>query len=70
MSDHEQEVDSCQQKTNIQEMAHSIWKRARHNAFAHKIAAAKANRRASILFVLEMFFSFMSISLVIFLYLV
>ncbi len=47
----------------------NIWERSRHNAFAHKIAAEQAKTWATSMYALEMFFSFISVCLVIITYL-
>lgn len=57
-------------RIHLVERMSNIWRRARHNAFAHKIAAEDAKENATKMYKKEMFLSFGSICFVILTYLI
>jgi len=61
-------TDRIEEKQNIVKIVENIWRRSRHNAFAHKCAAERSERCSTMLFVLEIFFSLSSICFIVLTY--
>lgn len=58
------------QKENIKKICGNIWRRARHNAFAHKIAHSRYEKKSTMLFIFEILCSLISICFIIITYMI
>ena len=57
-----------EKQKNIIKIVENIWRRARHNAFAHRNAADRCERFSTTLFVLEVIFSLSSVCFIVLTY--